>query len=217
MNIQQFWPETDTLFEPTTDQILDLIRRRLATYCGFASLEQTKGVLRPTVNLNTSIGQEALRVLMFRVIEEATESYMATDPDHVKEEAIDAINYLWSIFVIDPGRYTLPEVASVLTLVFTQPAVATRLSEPPVTSQTLSAQDIGDISIWLSGDVGDMLRNRAWMNNSQSIYFEGTKILELSILRVTRRLMKVFSGFDEFCRFYLAKDDVLQFRIRSHY
>ena len=232
MNITETWPQQAEPFPLEAATISDFIIRRIDTYRGFASIEQGKGLLSPTVRLQTSHGQEMLRVLMFRVIEEVAESIDATDPNHVKEEAIDAINYLWSMLIIDDSRSNPSTVVTDLLNTFITPSsvcqmtfnvevedhfVPTYPHSNHGYARRLNPTDLGQISIWLAGDVGNVLRNRAWMQNAQDVYFAGYKTLLLSIYRVTALLMMPFESFDEFARFYIAKDEVLKFRLRSRY
>lgn len=216
MNIQQCWPTWTEHRELSVEHLLTMLQMRQQRFRGFASVEEGRGFMRPKASVNTSAGQEMLRLLMFRVIEECAESYMADDMDHVKEEAIDAINYLWAIPILDEDRWPLPELAKMMHLTFAMPTVATRLTWPPVTPR-LTLDDLANVSLWLAGDVGDLLRNRAWMQNAQDVYFAGQTRLDLSIARVTYTLFRLFSGWDEFERFYHAKDVVLSFRLRSRY
>lgn len=225
MNITEYM---DLVLPPplTLAAVRELIVRRRDTYTGFAEIETSRGVLQPSVSLNTSRGQEMLRVLFFRVIEEAVESYMADDPMHVKEEAIDAINYLWSTLIIDPARFSIDSAAQIIYDVFARGVEVTHVTSlqpfgaggySVYHNYTLDHEDLGQIAIWVAGDVGDLMRNRAWMTNSQDIYFQGTEQLKIAVQRVTARLSEVFSNWDEFYRYYVAKDEVLKFRLRTHY
>lgn len=221
MNIHSFIPTLrgNTPLIPDLDAMMKMLEMRRITYSGFAMLEADKGFLTPTISLHTTKGQEALRLLMFRVIEEVIESVMADERAHALEEAIDAINYLWSMLIVDPKIFQERSTASFLALVFTDPIEVMRDSSPGLFSHihSLTNDHVSHIVQWLAGDVGDLLRNRAWMNNSQSIYFEGSNVLLLSIVRVTRVLYNLFESWDEFAEYYYAKDMVLQFRLRTNY
>lgn len=216
MNIHQFMDKRPELRELSEQAIYEMLLKRQEAFRGFASIEKSRGFIQPMASVNTSDGQEILRLLMFRVIEECTESYAAIEPAHIKEEAIDAINYLWAIPVLDPSHWRLNEVAKSLHQLFLSPAQTTRLTWPPVTSM-LTFYDIANVSIWLAGDVGDVLRNRSWMQNPQDVFFAGKSGLDLSIMRVTYTLFRLFENWDEFSRYYDAKHEVLMFRLRSKY
>jgi len=217
VNINQYMDRLQSEpFELTPQVLHHMLCVRQIRFRGFANVENGRGFIKPEASINTSSGQEMLRLLMFRVIEECSESYMADDPAHIKEEAIDAINYLWAIPILDESRWPLTELADKLYRVFLSPVQATRLTWPPVTPG-LTLYDLANVSLWLGGDVGDLLRNRAWMQNAQDVFFAGQTRLDLSIARVTISLYRLFSGWDEFARFYYAKDAVLDFRLRSHY
>ena len=208
MNIHDYWPDQAEPFTPTREiwgQFLDL---RTATYRGFAELEQTKGLLKPMCSLNTSEGQEMARILFYRTLEEMAESYLADDPDHIREEAVDAMNYLLSIHVLDPISIPREKVIDYMLS-------ATASGDP--WSCSLSRIVIGEAAVELGGQVGDFFRNRSWMVNAQDTYFSGQGVLLRAMLTVARPLIHTCKDFDEFARMYLAKDSVLQFRLRSNY
>lgn len=183
-----------------------LLDRRQSTYRGFTSIESQKGFLRPEASLNTSNGQEMVRILLFRVLEEIGESFDSVDPDHVKEEAVDAVNYLLAIPALDPRSLNRDRLIPVLMT-----AVQTATWDRPY-----DHKQIGE-TVLLFSRIGDTLRNRAWMENAQDTYFSGALYLQDVIGLVMSQLMGVCSNFDEFCRIYIAKDEVLNFRLRSKY
>jgi hypothetical protein len=77
-------------------------------------------------------------------------------------------------------------------------------------------EDLGELSLIL-GRVGDLLRNRAWMVHPQDIHFTGREALDKAIIYVSMIIFESFKNFEEFWRYYVAKDNVLQFRLRSKY
>ncbi len=218
MNVNQFMPGPDATPPCTPETFMLFLEMRQAAYRGFASIEQDKGLLQPTASLNTPKGQEMIRMLMFRTIEECVESLMSEDPEHRLEELADAYNYLWSILILDPDRLNIAETGIMLHKAFTDPVAATNLTwQPGQVGKSLETHDIGEIATWLAGDVGDVLRNRAWMQNPQDMYFAGLQVLRLSICRVSYRMYQAFPTWADFARMYIAKDAVLQFRLRSKY
>lgn len=70
----------------------------------------------------------------------------------------------------------------------------------------------------IADKLGDLLRNRSWMNNSQDAYFTGKpKLIELLCELTQLVYQHSFRNFDEFAKYFVAKDRVLQFRLRSKY
>lgn len=205
MNIRDYWP-LQSPPENTPETWRELIAMRLSTFQGFAEKESQRGLVQPKVNINTSKGQEIMRILAFRVIEELAESFESIDPDHAAEELIDAINYLLSIFLL--GEEIAPNLEVELTTL-SQEYLGTS------TSKRITIRDMGQVSVVLGAHLGDLLRNRAWMTHAQSTYFDGDLLKILS--PVFQTIFKQFSSFEEFWLFYVAKDNVLQFRLRSNY
>lgn len=216
MNIQQFWPEQVEPFEPTLKLIQDLVRRRQSTFRRFAAIEHTKGIIAPIASYDTVLGQEMFRILAFRVVEECVESVRSTDSAHRKEEIIDAINYLWSILLLDASRFSVEMIAEELRHVVDHQSHFYRGGHFDPWGNMLMSE-IGWISFYLSGATGDLLRNRAWMANTQDLYFAGSRELILGVMKCTVILLRCFSTWDEFVRYYLAKDEVLNFRLHSNY
>ena len=211
MNITDFWPD-DELFQNTASLWDTFLNMRIATYRGFTEIEKEKGFLQPTASLNSAAGQEMARILLFRVIEELGESYLSEDVAHIREEAVDAMNYLLAIYALDP--VTLP--VSVLSNILQE---AADVPTPPIGhwAVSLTKEKIGDLAIMMGGQLGDTFRNRSWMNNAQDTYFSGQRVLLSVIYEVTRACVCTCTNFDEFARMYIAKDRVLQFRLRSNY
>lgn len=209
MNIRDYWNGLPT--EPyrntpkVWNQLLDL---RVKTYRGFAELEKTKGFLQPEASLNTAMGQEMARILLFRTLEEIGESYLSDDPDHIKEEAVDAVNYLLALHALDPK--TLDRERLVTALGYSLPGDSNW-------NLAMSREVIGEITVRVGGRLGDLFRNRAWMEHAQDTHFVGLSELMMTIRFVMSHLIGTCVDFDEFCRFYVAKDQVLQFRLRSKY
>lgn len=207
MNIRDYWPTFPEVKEvgPAVNSMLNL---RRDTYTGFARIESEKGFLKPHCSIHTSQGQEMVRLLCFRVLEEIAESIEASDPDHVKEEAVDAMNYLLAILVLDPEAFS-PERYNVL--------LTEAVQDIRQWGQKLSTEDLGRITYNFGSKLGDFLRNRSWMNNTQDPYFSGFDVMETLITETAKLLIATSESFDEFYRYYVAKDSVLQFRLKSKY
>ena len=212
MDVNHFWPTDDEieslLAQPTEAVWAHLFDLRQKTWNGFSAIEAEKGVVRPKVSISTSYGQEVLRIIMFRVLEEASEALLAEDSTHVQEELVDAMNYLMSLFLIDqehgPGR-------GVLLSSFAE------MTESISWGQEFNLSDLGFCTRLLGGVLSDRLRNRAWMNHAQDFYFSGWDVFHESLLTVAHILLAHFESFEAFLRVYIAKDGVLQFRLKSKY
>lgn len=190
---------------------IPLLEMRHQTFLGFANIEQAKGFVAPKASFSTSRGQEMLRILLFRVIEECVESFQSTERTHLLEEAIDALNYLLSAAMLDPRVFTPESLSNLCHSSWNQ------VQLQMLWKSRLTTEDLGLISISLSGDLTDSFRNRAWMNNSQAIQFEGNEIMAIALKAVMIKLFSLFTDWSEFYRFYIAKDMVLQFRLNTSY
>lgn len=198
-------PETSPL--QSKEAWLDLIGLRRATFRGFCETERTKGFICLPANLALPSGQEMARLLMFRTIEELTEAIDSESREHRLEELIDAINYSMSIFLLDEDQTPEDQVAGRLFKQFWYKKL--EMTRPTLT-------DLGVVSYELSR-ITDFFRNRAWMNNPQDLYFAGRGVLIDNTARAINHMMTFFDSWDEFYRYYVAKDNVLQFRLRTLY
>lgn len=203
MNINDFLPQW-TGMEHTYPNLERMFQWRRETYQGFAELESTRGFLKPQVSLATSYGQEMLRSLLMRFFEELTEALEATDPDHILEELIDAVNYLWSMLILDPDNPPSPKF------------IAAIYSDPWVYHEPLTEFELGRM-LQVAGTFLAKLRNRSWQNHSQSLYFDGGQALEDFVTYATLEIMGQFTCWDQFASFFWAKDQVLKFRLQSKY
>lgn len=206
MDIKDFWPITPTPMKNSPEEWERMIFMRQTTFIGFAEIEKEKGFIEPKISLSTSKGQEILRLLAFRTLEELSEAYESVDPDHYYEELIDAFNYLLSMFIItgkhDPNLpHNLERLSSV--------------SLPNESNQRLTLSQIGRCTLIFGDKLGNLLRNRAWMNNAQNTYFDGDLWQIVSV--IFSMILSQFKDFHHFWCYYIAKDSVLQFRLRSKY
>lgn len=199
VNIKDFWPIEKS--PSSTPQAWDqLFRMRQTTFYGFCERERQQGFLNPPVSLALAHGQEMARILMFRTLEEFVEAMLATDPDHILEELIDALNYLWSLMCLDPN-VAWSEIEF-------QPVF---LERHPV-----CVTELGELSLMLAATT-ELFRNRAWMEHAQDVYFGGGLQFKQAITACTHLILAHFNDWDEFWRYYVAKDRVLQFRLKSNY
>jgi hypothetical protein len=87
----------------------------------------------------------------------------------------------------------------------------------PRPTQPINQLSLGSISYHIAGTLADTFRNRAWMEQSQSPYFEGAVIAREVFRKVLVILLRVFESWQEFSSFFQAKDCVLQFRLSTRY
>ena len=209
MNVNDIIPTIDPATipdRPSVDVIEIMLGLRKKTYSGFAQLEATRGFLLPEVSLSSSKGQEIVRILIMRGIEEVLEFTEANDRAHQLEELIDAWNYFISLTILDPKLDQFQAITG-LSEAFTYANFGTTDQQYDVTGPILRV-----ISPFLA-----TLRNRPWQNHAQSLYFDGyPQLLELLYV-VTQTLATYFNSWEEFYLYFLAKDDVLQFRLRTRY
>lgn len=184
--------------------------RRNHTFSGFCEIERFNGgVIYPGIVLSSVKGQEALRMLFFRTLEEYSESLESTESEHILEELIDSMNYLLSIPFLDYQLMSENQVAYWMDRLCHD--LGTFTGERP------TFENLGRMTYIFGMRVGDILRNRAWTQNAQDIVFSGATILEEALLDAARLIMRPFHDFPEFAWFLLAKDEVLKFRLRSRY
>lgn len=210
MNIHDFWPKTvpPPLLQPTPEAFLHLLTMRREIFQAFAEIERGKGFLQREMPLASSKGQEAIRILFQRGMEEFLEAYHSKEQDHRLEELIDSINFFWSLAIIDPTA-PLPTIARSLSDSATQTKVFAQYKS--VLPEVLS-------SLMLEfHPVFEKMRNRAWMNNPQSLYFDGWQELTDALAAHLSLTLGHFTSWNDFVKYYLAKHYVLDFRIRSNY
>jgi len=217
MNIrdQAMWPVEDVP-EQTAEAWTDLLNRRRSTFLGFCELERRKGFLSPPTSLAMPAGQEMARLLMFRCIEEFVESIDSESEDHKLEELIDSLNYAMGLLLLDPESTPVPLYLSDLRHVIwygsddSVDEYDDEWSDPP------SVEHLAHLTYNLVL-VTDQFRNRAWMENAQDVYFAGRDALVRAVIGTIHRLLEYFPDWETFWRFFVAKDNVLQFRLRTGY
>lgn len=230
VNIQQFLPQ----YTPVELRRLDaelwlkLLERRKLSFEGFFETESKSQVgLYSARTVHIARGQDYLRGLFFRVIEEVGEALESSDYDHFLEELIDAVNYLLAAAIFDESLFTHAELAVILekACMLETPTVKrqdvpkngfpfTMMADP---NRGLEVELLGEISYLCSTYIGDVLRIRSWTEVPQDLYFAGKTRFVVVLGLVFSRLFMLFPDSDTFYRFYVAKDDVLQFRLRSKY
>lgn len=209
MNILQFMPDPAHVPQVSNyDTWFHFLEMRHATFRGFAELEKREGFVRPTIPISTAAGQEVLRILFFRVLEELSESFLSNDEAHRKEELIDATNYLLSTALLDGDLIRIEQFAMKL---------AVQGEKTRYTSAVMGIEELGQITVMVGGHLADTFRNRAWMRGAQDLYFSGVAVYYREVLNIMDLILGGFASFQEFAAYYIAKDHVLQFRLKSGY
>lgn len=207
---------------PTEDQIprmidftecVELMKLRHKRFTMLTKIEsERQGFVKNQADISTPNGQEMLRILMQRTLEEAGESFESTDGVHRKEEVIDAVNFMWAGFLLDPHLFSIRQVAQLLN----QSIIVATISHGWV-DLPLDYYDLGVLTYELATRIGDYLRNRPWHQNAQDQYFAGREAMILVWMNAMKVLLKVFKSPGEFWAFFMAKDRVLEFRIQTQY
>ena len=187
-------------------RFMDFRKERFYAFCQVEVLNE--GLLQPNISLSSARGQEAFRILAFRVIEEIAEALQAQSIPHQLEEMADAINYVLSIPFLD---------LSVISPASTIESCIYLSTEKNFISSPLDFYDLGTVSYKLGVETGDYLRNRAWTRNAQDLYFVGAKKLAECLQTILGIIFVSFKDFDQLRWYLLAKDEVLAFRIRTQY
>ena len=151
--------------------------------------------------------------MFFRVLEELAESVLAEDPEHKKEEVIDAMNYLMSAVTIQGTQEAREKYAQVA---FNWSKLLYAEGEKRFPTY-MDRYQLGTITEELGGKVCNFLRNRAWMKQSQDIYFSGDFQLRVSFGIIMSTMFASFIDWDDFAWFWWAKHKVLQFRLETNY
>jgi hypothetical protein len=208
MNIRDYWPDVIPTSEKST--WMEFCQMRRNTFLGFARLEASRGFINPAVSVRTSQGQEIVRILALRVLEEIGEAYQSSEEAHFLEELIDAFNYLLSLH-----QYFGIQDEQIVSYLMTvsKESLGTRYRDEHRLPFLLNR--IGEITLALGATLGDSLRNRAWMVHTQNSYFDGD--LEKIFYPVYHTIFSYFEDFEHFASYFIAKDRVLQFRLRSKY
>lgn len=181
-------------------------KTRFTAFCQVEILRE--GLLQPNISLSSARGQEAFRILAFRIIEELAEAVQARSVAHQLEEMADAINYALSIPFLD---------LSVISSTSTIESCIYLSTKKNFIGSPIDFYDLGSVSYKLGVETGDYLRNRAWTKNAQDLYFVGAKKLAECLQTILSVMFLPFKDFDQLRWYLLAKDEVLAFRLRTNY
>lgn len=187
-----------------------LLRRRRDRFLSYCETEKHRGGLDPDLLLTSPQGQENIRILFARCIEEILEAINSEEVDHYKEELIDALNFGTSLLFLLPENRTDQAISH-----FSESLA--HLPENVNHSESWWPERLLLIAAQSFNGLLETLRNRPWQNRTQQPYFTGAKELESSVTNLWFALAGQFEDWTEFCTFYLAKDEVLSFRIKTKY
>jgi len=187
--------------ELSADSLGKLLIVRQETFLGFMDREHNKGILFTPFDLRTPKGQDVARLFFWRCIEEYAEAISANSLEHRLEELIDSFNYA-SAMIVGTQNLWLGDLME--------------LMPPQFTREDPTRERLGAIAYKLA-NVTETFRNRAWMENSQSNYFDGMAEYRSTLFWAIRQICKGFESWEEFWRYFMAKDAVLKFRLRSNY
>jgi len=214
MNIQQTFPKAEEIPANSKKTWMDLLLKRKEIYIGFAKVEARNGLpKRDWVSLSTKEGQDLARSLWARTFEEVLESCSSTDEDHIKEELIDAVNFLlslWTLDLITHDDYWRS----------TKSLRLANLVDSASFSVGWGSPRIEDFNSWLYEQVGpwfESLRNRSWQHSIQSHYYDGFQQLSDMVMEFMKIIFRYFEDYEDFMKFYIAKERVLIFRLETAY
>lgn len=214
MNIQNYLGSSFDEIGPMSrrDRVGDMITTRMAVFTRFGELEVTnRGRAQIFMPLWSKAGQDVARNFLMRSLEEVMEAADSLDPDHVKEELIDSLFYLISIWVMDPGLNPTEDLPDFLTSVF---------NEIPSVSWGQGAKVTYHFSeefLWAMSRFLETLRNRTWQRSVQQPYFNGLDSFKILIWTWMREYLPLFDSEDQFFAFCKAKHQVLIFRLDTNY
>ncbi|HPB63532.1 MAG TPA: hypothetical protein PLD15_06205 [Mesotoga sp.] len=200
MNVNEFIPT----IKASDYGLDDLIDFRESDFLGFCARESQNGGIDPTVPLYMPKGQENVRVLFARTVEEILESLDASDEIHRQEELIDAWNFALSMLFLNTGT-PAPRIKDYLIV------AVEKYRRDGVPSKDVVA------GIKPFTELLDKLRNRSWQNNSQHPVFNGTPQLVRALAKFHLWVEGQFETPDDFTVMNVAKHKVLEFRLQTNY
>ncbi len=212
VNIKDCWPQQVDA-DPNDPQVWEgLLQRRRFTGDSFLKREVEKGIIHYITRFDQPPGQDTLRLTMFRIIEEYGEAVEASDEEHVLEELMDAFFFLLEIPMLD--RYVSIPIIEMKEMLYELAQRDTVFQG--IRTSTVLGQELGAIAYGFALFT-DHLRNRSWMNHAQDVYFAGAKDLKELIRTTAHVIFSSFDDWDQFWHYFIAKDEVLKFRLKSNY
>lgn len=213
MNVNQFLTELEAQSMADFDAS-DLLDLRQKIFLGFCQAEAAQGGIDPSISISLPKGQEAVRTLFARTMEELLEAYKSIDPVHFQEELIDAVNFGTSIAFLNLGQS-----GEVLRFMLGQRLDQVLVDSDDHVMLSPGKDMIPNFFAVAEGfhDLLESLRNRAWQNGAQHSYFNGHKAIVETIVTLWSTVLLYFPSRDDFIRMYLAKAKVLEFRLSTKY
>lgn len=208
MNVQSFLPNyaNDDMSGYDAKTLLSL---RGDVFHAFCQRESCNGGIDPACSLSMPKGQENVRVLFARTVEELLEARASEERDHFLEELIDAINFGTSILFLNHNNETLlPALSDSIDNLFGMKHYTA--SEFPFDTRIIRILDAFSPLL-------EKLRNRAWQNGAQHPYFMGSMQIRQAIYVLWAEVIACFDSPEDFKRMYMAKHDVLNFRLKTKY
>jgi len=208
MNVNEYLPHID----PKAYSLSDLIDFREMDFLGFCAREKENGGIDPAVPLYMPKGQENVRVLFARTVEEVLESLESVDEIHRQEELIDAWNFALSMMFLNTGT---PSARI-------KDAFIVAVNKYRRRYEALAAEEGRDLKSMEEGlipftDLLGKLRNRAWQQNTQHPVFNGTPELLRALAHFHLWVERNFPTPEEFVAMNVAKHRVLEFRLQTNY
>ena len=210
MNIFSFIEKAEaSVQEHSMMKILDRRRQRFHEYC---SIELNQGGIDVSASLSSPKGQENVRVLFSRTIEELFEAFYSESEEHYLEELIDALNFGSSILFLDADDdIVLRRMVHVASHV-------EALDEVTISLTKLWTPQMIVFNVGKSfSPLLESLRNRAWQKQTQQPYFTGEVQLRTAAVDLFSWIVPQFGNWKKFYSYFIAKDEVLRFRLASGY
>ena len=210
VNIQHFWPPDSAVPDYSRHAVGQLLQRRFKVSRGFYELERQQGHFPEEVDLATPDTQDYVRLLGFRFLEELSESRDSVDEAHRLEELIDAINYLLNMAQIDARYVSEAELVNYIDQCIQRDVWGCFYL-------TNSDSNFIEIVTGITGKMADTLRNRSWMEQAQDIQWSGKFVFMEVFKNAFELIISEFPSWEIFWKYFVAKDDVLNFRLQSKY
>lgn len=191
----------------------NILTRRQSTFMGFINRESEKGIIVIPASLASPKGQDSARLLFFRSLEEYVEASSASSNTHVLEEIIDAINYALSCLFIEQTEHQLDSLSVLLHERSEQMFSVSHRAGGRVRPIEF---DVGRVAGFLAR-LTEQFRNRSWMEQAQDVIYDGHQAYTDTITKVVLYYLGHFHTWESFHQLYVAKDEVLKFRLRSAY
>lgn len=213
MNIVDFMPNIQVLEGQLCNHAELVLSLRERTFKAFCATEKDKGGIDSSYPLFTTQGQNNVRQLFARMVEELFESDESESREHRLEELIDALNFGLSLVFLGDWLTVEQDHWQELLLSAMKVAPVKYLNE---NSEFSFPSQLYRLGLAFSPLLAK-LRNRTWQNSSQHPYFSGNLELINAVAHLYGMVVCNFKDMEEFLAYYIAKDQVLQFRINSRY